>query len=88
MRSLRLQRQGPTALTFPTTQGILTITKLSTFIRTWLSTSTSTPTLGVIAAAMALSGKKQIKEGAPPTPEQTVQSVKADVAEIKESAKR
>lgn len=41
MRSPCLQRQGPTALTFPTTQGILTITKLSTFIRTWLSTSTA-----------------------------------------------
>jgi hypothetical protein len=37
---------------------------------------------------MAMSGRKQIKEGAPPTPERTVESVKADVAEIKESAQR
>jgi peptidoglycan/LPS O-acetylase OafA/YrhL len=44
--------------------------------------------LGVVAAVMALNGRKQIQEGAPPAPEQTVRSVKADVAEIKESVKR
>lgn len=47
-----------------------------------------TAVLGVIAAAMAMSGKKQIAQAAPPTPEQTVENVKADVAEIKESAHR
>ncbi|GAB2895970.1 hypothetical protein GCM10027074_74430 [Streptomyces deserti] len=39
--------------------------------------------LGVIAAVMALSGKKQVDQAAPPTPEQTIGSVKADVAEIR-----
>jgi hypothetical protein len=37
---------------------------------------------------MALSGKKQVSKAAPPTPEQTIENVKADVAEIKESAQR
>ncbi|MFE6993524.1 phage holin family protein, partial [Streptomyces pharetrae] len=44
--------------------------------------------LGVIAAVMALSGKKQVDRAAPPMPEQTIENVKADVAEIKGSAHR
>ncbi|MFH8797296.1 phage holin family protein [Streptomyces sp. NPDC017941] len=44
--------------------------------------------LGVIAAVLALTGKKEISEAAPPAPEQTIKNVKADVAEIKESAHR
>lgn len=47
-----------------------------------------TAVLGVIGAVMALSGKKQVEQGTPPTPEKTIDSVKADVAEIKESAQR
>lgn len=54
----------------------------------WAAALIVTALLGVITAVMALSGKKQIKEGAPPTPERTVESVKADVAEIKGSAQR
>jgi hypothetical protein len=42
----------------------------------------------VIAAVMALMGKKEVAQAAPPAPEQTIENVKADVAEIKESAKR
>jgi hypothetical protein len=37
---------------------------------------------------LALSGKKQVGRAAPPLPEETIDSVKADVAEIKESARR
>ena len=33
-------------------------------------------------------GKSQVSKGVPPVPEQTVQSVKADVEEIKERAHR
>ncbi|MEU6366538.1 phage holin family protein [Streptomyces sp. NPDC046931] len=54
----------------------------------WAAALIVTALLGVITAVMALSGKKQIKEGAPPTPERTVESVKADVSEIKGSAQR
>ncbi|MBW8761085.1 MAG: phage holin family protein [Microbacterium sp.] len=42
----------------------------------------------VIAAVIALSGKKQAGQAAPPAPEQTIENVKADVAEIKESTRR
>jgi uncharacterized membrane protein YqjE len=64
------------------------IAALAVPLPVWAAALIVTVVLGAIAAAMALSGKKQIEEGAPPTPEQTVRSVKADVAEIKESAKR
>jgi hypothetical protein len=37
---------------------------------------------------MALTGKKQVAQAAPPMPEQTIENVKADVAEIKRSAHR
>ena len=42
----------------------------------------------VIAGVAALLGKSQVSKAAPPVPEQTVQSVKADVEEIKERAHR
>jgi hypothetical protein len=41
-----------------------------------------------ITAVLALMGKKEVTQAAPPAPEQTIDSVKADVAEIKESAQR
>ncbi|MFC9219804.1 phage holin family protein [Streptomyces hygroscopicus] len=64
------------------------IAALAVPLPVWAAALIVTAVLGVIAAVMAMSGKKQIKEGAPPTPEQTVESVKADVTEIKESAQR
>ncbi|MFB7508325.1 phage holin family protein [Streptomyces broussonetiae] len=54
----------------------------------WAAALIVTAVLGVIAAVMAINGKKQVDQAAPPTPEQTVENVKADVAEIKESAHR
>ena len=44
--------------------------------------------LGVVTGVLALTGKKEVTRAAPPTPKQTIDSVKADVAEIKESAHR
>ncbi|MFD7609111.1 phage holin family protein [Streptomyces mirabilis] len=38
--------------------------------------------------ALALTGRKQVAQAAPPMPEQTIENVKADVAEIKRSAQR
>ncbi|MGA4837420.1 phage holin family protein [Streptomyces sp. G45] len=65
-----------------------TIAALAVPLPVWAAALIVTAVLGVVAAVMALSGKKQIEEGAPPTPEQTVESVKADMAQIKESAQR
>jgi hypothetical protein len=54
----------------------------------WAAALILTAVLGVIAAVMAMSGKKQIGQAAPPAPERTIENVEAEVAEIKESAQR
>ncbi|MEU8033571.1 phage holin family protein [Streptomyces sp. NPDC049099] len=64
------------------------IAALAVALPVWAAGLIVTAVLGVITAVMALSGKKQVDQAAPPTPVQTVENVKADVAEIKESAHR
>ncbi|MEU0009322.1 phage holin family protein [Streptomyces sp. NPDC006314] len=54
----------------------------------WAAALIVTALLGVITAVMALVGKKQIAEAGAPAPEQAMDNVKADVAQIKESAHR
>lgn len=54
----------------------------------WAAALIVTALLGVVAAVMALGGKKQVSQAAPPAPEQTIENVKADVAKIKGSAQR
>lgn len=54
----------------------------------WAAALIVTGVLGAVTAVLALTGKKEVGQAAPPAPEQTIDSVKADVAEIKESAKR
>ncbi|MFJ2745493.1 phage holin family protein [Streptomyces sp. NPDC087440] len=54
----------------------------------WAAALIVTAVLGVIAAVLAMRGKKEVGRAGSPTPEQAIDSVKADVAEIKESAKR
>lgn len=44
--------------------------------------------LFAVAAVMAVSGKKQVKQATPAMPEETVQSVKADVSAVKERVHR
>jgi uncharacterized membrane protein YqjE len=44
--------------------------------------------LFVAAGVLAITGRKQVAQAAPPVPEQTVQSIKADVDEVKERAQR
>ncbi|MFJ8630931.1 phage holin family protein [Streptomyces sp. NPDC093568] len=64
------------------------IAALSLVMDVWLAALIVTAALAVITALMAALGKKQISKASPPTPEQTVDSVKADVAEIREKAQR
>ncbi|MGI5380065.1 phage holin family protein [Streptomyces sp. CA-251387] len=64
------------------------IAALAVPLPVWAAALIVTAALGVIAVVMALTGKKQVDQAGPPTPEQTVDSVKADVAEIKGSAQR
>jgi hypothetical protein len=42
---------------------------------------------GALAGVLALTGKNKVEEGVPPVPEQTVESVKADVEVTKQRAK-
>ncbi|MEU1369192.1 phage holin family protein [Streptomyces sp. NPDC005803] len=64
------------------------IVALSLVLPVWASALIVTAVLAVAAAVAALAGKKQIAEAGSPAPEQTVDSVKADLAEIKEKAHR
>ena len=58
------------------------------FVAMWISAFIVTGALAVIAGVMALMGKKQVAEATPPKPEAAIESVQADVAEIKERARR
>ncbi|CAL9340870.1 hypothetical protein SUDANB96_00271 [Streptomyces sp. enrichment culture] len=64
------------------------IAALAVPLPVWAAALIVTAVLGVIAAVMAMSGKKQVDRAAPPAPQQTIENVKADVATIKESAHR
>ncbi|MGF0174508.1 phage holin family protein [Streptomyces sp. Marseille-Q5077] len=64
------------------------IAALSLVMDVWVAALIVTGVLAAITALMAALGKQQISNASPPTPEQTMDSVKADVAEIKEKAQR
>jgi hypothetical protein len=64
------------------------IAALAVPLPVWAAALIMAAVLGSAAAVLALTGKKEVGQAAPPTPEQTFDSVKADVAEIKESVKR
>ncbi|OQQ15515.1 hypothetical protein B0675_26300 [Streptomyces sp. M41(2017)] len=64
------------------------IAALAVPLPVWAAALIVTAALGVIAAVLALAGKKQISKASPPVPETTIDNVKADVAEIKRSAHR
>lgn len=64
------------------------IAALALVLPVWASALIVTVVLLATAGALALAGRGQIRRAAPPAPEQAIDSVKADVAEIKERAKR
>jgi hypothetical protein len=64
------------------------IAALSLVVDVWVAALIVTAVLAAVTALMAALGKQQISKASPATPEQTVDSVKADVAEIKEKAQR
>ncbi|MEV8529068.1 MULTISPECIES: phage holin family protein [unclassified Streptomyces] len=81
---------GAGAVGFLTLQALVAtaIAALALWLPVWAAALVITAVLGVIAAVMAMSGKKQVRQAAPPTPQQTIDNVKADVAEIKGSVHR
>ncbi|MEV8535511.1 phage holin family protein [Streptomyces sp. NPDC051211] len=64
------------------------IAALALLLPVWASALIIAALLAVVAAVMAAAGKKQIAKAGTPAPEQAIDSVKADVAEIKEKAHR
>jgi Flp pilus assembly protein TadB len=61
---------------------------LALAVPAWLAALIVGLVLLAVAGVAALLGKRQVGKAAPAVPEQTVQSVKADVEEIKERAHR
>ncbi|MEV0096279.1 phage holin family protein [Streptomyces sp. NPDC050738] len=64
------------------------VAALAVALPVWAGALIMTAVLAAIATVLALTGKKQVTRAAPPTPAETVENVKADVAEIKRSAHR
>lgn len=64
------------------------VAALSLVLPVWASALIVTAVLFVIAGVLAATGRAQLRQATPPTPEQALDSVKADVEEIKERAHR
>ncbi|MEY9992494.1 Flp pilus assembly protein TadB [Streptomyces sp. V4I8] len=64
------------------------IAALSLAMDVWVAALIVTGVLAAVTSLMAALGKQQISRASPPTPEQTMDSVRSDVAEIKEKAQR
>lgn len=64
------------------------IAALALLLPVWASALIVAALLAAVTAVMAAAGKKQIAKAGTPAPEQAINSVKADVAEIKEAAHR
>jgi len=70
--------------------GALTATAilaLATTLDAWLAALIVTVVAGALGAVVLLLGVKSLKRGAPPVPDQTVDSVKEDIAWVKTRAK-
>lgn len=63
------------------------ILALSLAMTGWLAALIVATVYGAIAGVLALRGKSKVKAATPPMPEQTVQSVNADVESTKQHAK-
>lgn len=64
------------------------VAALALLLPVWASALIMTAVLAAGAAVLARSGKKQVAKAGTPAPEQTIDSLKADLAEIKEKAQR
>jgi uncharacterized membrane protein YqjE len=63
------------------------ILALSLAMAGWLAALIVAVVYGAVAGGLALSGKARVAKGVPPTPEQTLQTVKQDVEVAKRSAR-
>ncbi|GAA0512254.1 membrane protein [Paractinoplanes deccanensis] len=58
------------------------------FLDLWLAALIVTVALFLVAGVLALIGKKQVSKAVPPEPSAAIQSVKADVDEVKQAVSR
>lgn len=63
------------------------ILALAIVLDAWLAALIVAAGLGAAAGALALTGKRKVEEGAPPVPEQAMESTKADVEHTKRRVK-
>lgn len=63
------------------------ILALSLAVAGWLSALIVAAVYGILAGGLALTGKGRVSRGVPPTPDQTVETVREDVAYTKERAR-
>jgi hypothetical protein len=63
------------------------ILALSLAVTGWLAAAIIAVVYGAIAGGLALQGKNKVKAGTPPVPEQSLQSVRADIQSTKQHAK-
>jgi hypothetical protein len=54
----------------------------------WLAALIVTVLLFAVAGVMAVLGRREVKQAVPPVPQESVDSVKADIDEVKERAQR
>ncbi|MER5438289.1 phage holin family protein [Streptomyces sp. NPDC002790] len=64
------------------------VAALALAVPLWVSGLVITGVLLIIAAVMAALGRKQLRRATPPAPRQTIESVTADIDEIRERAHR
>ncbi len=65
-----------------------TVIALALVIAAWLAALTAGAALLLIAGGLALLGRRQLQRAVPPVPAEAVESIKADVQEIKGRAHR
>ena len=61
---------------------------LDVVLPAWLAALIVAVVLFAIAGVLALIGKKDVQQGTPPVPTEAIASTKADIATVKESARR
>jgi Putative Actinobacterial Holin-X, holin superfamily III len=64
------------------------VVAISAVTATWLAALIVGTVLLVVAAIAALLGRARLRKAAPPVPSETVESIKTDVAEVRESVRR
>jgi membrane protein implicated in regulation of membrane protease activity len=64
------------------------ILALALVLPAWLAALIVAVVVAIAAGIVALLGKRKVAKAAPPVPTETVESVKKDVEEIKESVRR